>query len=218
MTPVCIAINWIKVRFFSSSLWLVITLYLLTSFQIIIDSSIPQYDANKTHDKIDKALTSYFCLLSFSQRSNFSASSSIIHCHSSLAFSLWNQATHSDIRHFLNLIWELNMPPSESLHVPERVRGQRLTSIYPQTDGRCWVASFFQPGSFSSSPSQSVSLPLYDPPSVRKKCQNKLHRLLQSEKIWHQFNIKSIRWWKGQELKRDENNKGIIGWATYIMA
>lgn len=33
-------------------------------------------------------LTSYFCLLSFSLRSNFSASSPISHCHSSLAFSL----------------------------------------------------------------------------------------------------------------------------------
>lgn len=34
------------------------------------------------------ALTSYFCLFSFSLRSNFSASSCIIHCQSSLAFSL----------------------------------------------------------------------------------------------------------------------------------
>lgn len=35
-----------------------------------------------------EALTSYFCLFSFSLRSNFSASSVSSHCHSSLAFSL----------------------------------------------------------------------------------------------------------------------------------
>lgn len=36
----------------------------------------------------ERWLTSYFCLLSFSLRSNFSASSPISHCHISLAFSL----------------------------------------------------------------------------------------------------------------------------------
>lgn len=161
--------------------------------------------------EIEEARTSYFCLLSFSLRSNFSASSSIIHCHSSLAFSLWNKVTRSDIGHFQNLIREL----SESLFVPEEVRGRWLTSIYPQTDGQCWVASSFQPGSFSSSLSQSVSLPLYDLPSVRKKQQNKMCGLLQSEKIWHQFNIKSIRFWKGQVPKCDKNNKDIIDWGVY---
>lgn len=54
--------------------------------------------------EVDEGLTSYFCLLSVSLRSNFSASSSIIHCHNSLAFSLRNQVTHSDIRRFQNLI------------------------------------------------------------------------------------------------------------------
>lgn len=38
-----------------------------------------------------EALTSYFCLFSFSLRSNFSASSVISHCHSSPAFSLLNK-------------------------------------------------------------------------------------------------------------------------------
>lgn len=41
-------------------------------------------------------LTSYFCLFSFSVRSNFSASSCIIHCQSSVAFSLWCESQSED--------------------------------------------------------------------------------------------------------------------------
>lgn len=49
-----------------------------------------------------EALTSYFCLFNFSLRSNFSASSVISHCHSSLAFSLLRKKTPKKQEHFSN--------------------------------------------------------------------------------------------------------------------
>lgn len=114
---------------------------------------------------ITSTLTSYFCLFSFSPRSNFSASSCIIHCQSSLAFSL-----RQPIRSFVSgqrlreLWWD---------HV------QRwLTSVYLQTDDRCWLASSYPPGSSSSSLSPSVSSPLCDPRPAR----HKWWRLIQRER------------------------------------
>lgn len=51
------------------------------------------------------ALTSYFCLFSFSPRSNFSASSCIIHCQSSLAFSLREPIRSFVSGHFHTTSW-----------------------------------------------------------------------------------------------------------------
>lgn len=102
MTPVCIVIKWILPSSY------------LTGSNPVCDNIFSNHNRSKTYHsikqimtvvkfrgsmayEIDEALTSYFCLLSFSLRSNFSASSSIIHCHSSLAFSLRNQVTRSDI-------------------------------------------------------------------------------------------------------------------------
>lgn len=99
------------------------------------------------------ALTSYFCLFSFSPRSNFSASSCIIHCQSSLAFSLREPirsfvSGHSPHHQLIWLWW--------------------LTSVYLQTGDRRWVSSFCLTGSSSSSLSPSVSSPPCGPHPARQ--------------------------------------------------
>lgn len=47
----------------------------------------------------ERRLTSYFCLLSFSPRSNFSASSDISHCHISSAFSLQAESSSQGLHY-----------------------------------------------------------------------------------------------------------------------
>lgn len=123
---------------------------------------------------ITSTLTSYFCLFSFSLRSNFSASSCIIHCQSSLAFSL-----REPIRSFVsgrlhNTGWWKQWWD----HV------QRwLTSVYLQTDDRCWVASSYPPGSSSSSLFPSVSSPLCGPRPARERSRFFLRGLIFTSRL-----------------------------------
>lgn len=120
-----------------------------------IDSVIMLYFLSCCVKLITSTLTSYFCLFSFSPRSNFSASSCIIHCQSSLAFSL-----REPIRSFVSgRLRELWWDHAQRWH----------TSVYLQTDDRCWLASSYPPGSSSSSLSPSVSSPLCDPRPARHK-------------------------------------------------
>lgn len=52
----------------------------------------------------ERRLTSYFCLLSFSPRSNFSASSDISHCHISSAFSLQAESSSQGLRYAFTVL------------------------------------------------------------------------------------------------------------------
>lgn len=74
-------------------------------------------------------LTSYFCLFSFSLRSNFSASSPISHCHSSLAFSL-ERSRESLQWVWCRIIWLQHLKQclkrNEAVHSSES-----RTSVYP---------------------------------------------------------------------------------------
>lgn len=147
-------------------------------------------------------LTSYFCLLSFSLRSNFSASSPISHCHNSLAFSL--NTIQAEVKMpSLSVTFE-----DESSWNPAR---WCHTSVCPHSGDQQWEPSCGQPGSSSSSPSQFVSWLLFCSHSVLVRLKRQM-RQKQSGTYWIHPLLQLI----DKQSERDGNIK-LLSFETWMV-